>query len=246
MQMLRSNHTVTTILLACTHLSIALQHIPESTDNLKARAAGLDNQITNLKNSQKSVEDALLNQAKPRFLVKLRNYQADEMIRSLSKHLDAAGFGRKSDLWKAVFPDQLAAAMRPTSDGQLTVLSHIKTILTSRASVWADSAAWIDKISNTHTALQAAIKERQDGLLQIKGFRDQRNQSKQALITEYARLAGAIKEAFPVDKNLQEVFFDKLDTSTGIAADEADTSNNTDTPASNGDTPASPAPAPSI
>lgn len=231
MKMIKREHSVETILLAVTHLSLALQHVPESTPALKERAASLDTLANNLKSAQKAVDDAALLQSKPRFLVKLRNYQTDITIRSFSKHLDAAGFGRKSDVWQALFPDNLTAALRPSGESQLAVLAHLKTILQSRSSVWTESGTWLDKLTAEHTALATALKERSDAALQLKSLRDVRNQAKQTIIAEYIRLSGAIKEAFPTDKDLQEVFFDSLDSDyTANQEDHEDQENTTDIP----------------
>lgn len=158
--------------------------------------------------------------------VRFCDYNADQVIRAFQRATEIADRGRRGTLSKALFPEGVSPVVGPAGAAQLPALdslidrfkkSRVEGIDAHRAAELPKLEAAQAQLSTAVEAYKTARKAYLDAFGTERAIRDEHRLAVTALM-------GAVTQAFPGDKALQDIIFPDSSVTNGLDADDdADT-----------------------
>lgn len=196
---------------------IILEAPPDVAARLESLAEALETGTHALLLAQEEYRKAVLALIPLRFAVKLIDFKADEVVRSVKRAADEAG----RDVSAAVFPNGMTPIIRPVGQTQVEALRGLEGRIAA-ASRWSERDANLARVVAVRNEYETALTERNEGMIEAAAKRAVRNAAKTDFLDLFASIAGAVREIFPRDRKRQDVFFDVLRSKRSVRIEEGE------------------------
>ena len=182
-----------------------LQQFPESAP-LATTIQAQNEQLDKLRRDRELAERKM-----PAVRARLRfaEYNYDTTVRMAARDLDVSDGGRRSVLYKAVFPDRLTDVVDASGESQLklssTFIARIKASNAAGIGPWREQ--WLPRIEEAHGKLEAALKARAAVYAEVGAARVLEEAAREDHSTIVDKLMGEVRALFPRDRKRWEVIF---------------------------------------
>jgi hypothetical protein len=190
---------------------------PDVAARLASLADALENGTLTLLMSQDEYRKAVLALIPLRFGVKIIDFKADAVVRSVKRAADDAG----KEISEAIFPNGMTPIIRPVGQTQVEALRGLEGRIAA-VSRWSEWEANLARVVGVRTEYETALTQRKEAMIAAAAKRAVRNAAKGDFLDLFASIAGAVREVFPRDRKRQDVFFDVLRTARKAGAEIAE------------------------
>lgn len=190
---------------------LVLGRFPE-LKRLSTRAEKAEKQ---LEEQQKKYEAAVRALIQPRAAVKVIDFFTDRYVNVIHLAAKVADGGREGATTRTLFPDGKAVIIEPIGS---TEIIHLETrIETLGGPLAAEHLAPLRKLRKEY---EEAVATRLQAMKDAGAQRELRNAARRVFVEAYVANQGAIKEAYPNDRRMQDLFFDDLRDARDTADEE--------------------------
>ena len=201
-------------------LSEGLQQFPESVP-LATTIQAQNEQLDRLRRNRELAERKM---PSARARLRFAEYNYDSTVRTAARGLEVSDGGRRSVLYKAIFPDRIADLVRSSGESQLklssTFIARIKASNAAGIEPWREQ--WVPRIEEAHAKLEAAVKARAAAYAEVGAARVLEEAAREAHSTIVDKLMGEVRALFPRDRKRWDVIFPPAPRSSTTAADDND------------------------
>lgn len=201
-------------------------------------SAAVTSATTGLTSAQSAYAQAVVAIITPRVAVKYADFTSDRAVRAAQRAAETADGEKFGKVATAVFPDGVTPIVRPVGQTQCDLMRALEGRLEAAASIWPGAMAEKAKITAERTTYEASLAARRTAMEVASDLRAKRDAAKEDFLDVMAAAAGRVKEQFPRNRAMQDLFFDRV---TDAAAIDDDAEDDETAPAA---TPALPPPAP--
>lgn len=193
---------------------LVLARFPEHK-RLVTRAEKAEKQ---LEEQQKKYEAAVRALIQPRAAVKVIDFFTDRYVNVIHLAAKVADGGRDGATTRALFPDGKAAIVEPIGASEITEVTHLETRLEALGGPL--SAEHLAPLRKLRKEYEEAVAARLTAMKEAGAQRELRNAARRVFVEAYVANQGAIKEAYPNDRRMQDLFFDDLRDAREAAEEE--------------------------
>lgn len=169
---------------------------------------------------------------KARVAIRSGNFKVDTTIRSAAKAAEIADGGRRGPIFKAAFPDGVAAVVAPVGARQIppteALIDRIQKSKVPGMDAYRD--AWVPKLEADLGGLKNADQAHKDAHKAYVGAFGTELALRQEHFLAVDKIAGAVRAAFPGDKAKQDLVFPVVDEAEGNGGEEPAPSDPADGP----------------
>lgn len=145
-----------------------------------------------------------------RVVVRFQDRMSDRCVKRVHKRAQIADGKEGGPIATAAFPDGPAAITRLQGESQVQAMIALEGDLTAALPMWADAADARAEVAQHRAAYKAAVDARTTARNAARAQRALRDAEKQRFLATYEEIAGLITAQFPRDRDMQELFFDKI------------------------------------
>ncbi len=143
--------------------------------------------------------------------VKYIDFAADGESLNVVRRAELADGRANGPIAKLVAPDGRAALVKPFGQKQVDVLKDLEGRLQAASGLWADAAAEQSKVHAIRIDYEASLAARDQAWQAAKNLRVVRNVAKAKFVAAYVDATLEVKQLFPGDARMQELFFDEVE-----------------------------------
>lgn len=181
-----------------------------------------------LEEQQKKYAEAVRALIQPRAAVKIVDFFTDRYVNMIHLAAKLADGGREGAVTRSLFPDGKAGIVEPVGASEITEVVHLETRLEKHGGPL--SAEHLEPLRKLRKEYEAAVAARLAAMKEAGAQRELRNAARRVYVEAYVANQGAIKEAYPNDRRMQDLFFDDVREARDAGGDEEQTP----VPAANG------------
>jgi hypothetical protein len=208
----------TTPTAVCFRLSLYHRKMLERFAEHQALLARIGTAESQYRSTHDDYESAVLALVETRVRVRIADYFADQRAKLLELAARGADGGRAGPITKKLFPEGLRTIVQPVGPSEVTELRKLEVRLNNAGGPLA--AEHLPALVKVREEYEAALAERHDGLARVGAKRELRNAAKGIWLDMYSRNQGAVREAYPRDKAMQNLFFDDFRGRAAAPPDE--------------------------
>lgn len=183
-------------------------------------ATRVDQAERQLRTAQDTFLAALEALVEPRAKVHVIDYFSDQRVTLLHLGAKTADSGRDGPTVEALFPQGKTVVVEPIGKAQVDEVRKLEARLAALGGALA--AEHLQPLQNLRTEYEAALADRNTRLTDLGGKRQLRDAAKRVWLDAYAANQGAVKESYPRDRRLQDLFFDDFRASRRVAAEDGE------------------------
>jgi hypothetical protein len=152
----------------------------------------------------------------------LANWEWDKTLRAMSNTADAHAGGKKTAVYKELFPKGIVPLVTPVGEGQRVVaqqfLRHLDNCTTPAARTFLEE--WKPKAKSAYDKLAGALTERQNAETALAIARGEEQSARRDFSRTIDRTIALVRSIYPEDRGRQDLVFPSLEE-YGSDADEA-------------------------
>lgn len=143
--------------------------------------------------------------------VKFVDLTSDKEIENLIRRVQLADSAAKGPIFKVVAPEGKTPLVKPFGQTQLDVLKDLHGVLTNLLPTWSGAAQEVTLVADLCKRYKEALDAREAAWQNARNLRKARNLVKQAFLKGYLEISHEVKALYPLDKKMQDLFFDVVD-----------------------------------
>ena len=184
----------------------------EIPDNpvLAELSAAVGDVTAGLSTAQSTYAAAVLAIIPPRIKVKYADFISDKVVRSVQRAAETADGEKNGKIAAAVFPQGVTPIVRPSGQTQCDQMRALEGRLEAAQPIWPGAAAEKAKVAAERVKYEAALAARRTAMEAAATLRAKRDVAKEDFLDVYAAAAGRVKEQFPRNRVMQDLFFDRV------------------------------------
>lgn len=218
----------------CEHLSLHAQTMLKKFSSVAALgglADKLGEATAALVTAQSAYAAAVTTLVVLRVEVKYADFTADEGVRMAIRVADLADGKAGGRISSHLFPGGVTPIIKPVGDTQIVAMRALETRYDDVASSFPAAADEKQKLVMLRTQYETALTARKAGMETASNLRAARNLAKEDYLDVYNEAASRVRAAFPRDRRMQELFFDKVRADSEVEEVEEDVEDPAEPPA---------------
>lgn len=161
--------------------------------------------------SNAAYEDSKVAVIQARVDVKYVDFASDNGVESLLLRAKLADGKNKGTIHQVLAPDGKVPLVKPFGQKQVDALSDLEGRLKAASALWADADKELTTISALKADYKLALEGRDAAWQKARDLRVARNVARDKFITDYVHITLAVKQLFPKDTRMQDLFFDEVE-----------------------------------
>lgn len=182
-----------------------------------------------LSTAQSTYTQAVVALIPPRVAVKYADYVSDKVVRAAQRAAETADGEKNGKVAAAAFPDGVTPIVRPIGQAQCTQMRALEGRLEAAVSIWSGAVAEKSKVTDERVKYEAALAARRTAMETAADLRAKRDAAKEDFLDIYAATGGRVKEQFPRNRAMQDLFFDRVADAV-VVDDESDAGDEAEPP----------------
>ena len=207
----------------CEHLSLYTQRMLQKFPN-EAGLAGLDVSLgaatQALMGAQGAYRDAVKALIFIRVDVKFADFDGDRGLRTGYRVAEIADGGVKGRIVGHIYPNGSSPITRLVGQSQVEEMKNVEGRYASLTATWTDAASEGAKIAALRQQYEGALGARKDGMQTAANRRADRDVTREDFLDAFAKVGARVREVFPRDRKMQDMFFDTVTAAAGSSGGE--------------------------
>jgi hypothetical protein len=188
---------------------------------LTSLAATLEAATAALASAQNDYVAAVMALIARRVAVRFADFASDRVVRSVQRQAENADDKKNGKIASALFPNGVTPIVRPVGQTQVNEMRSLEGRLDAAEGSWPDALTHKAKVTAEREKYEATLDERKAAMATVADLRAKRDAAKEDFLDIYAATAGRVKAEFPRDRDMQDLFFDKI-ASAAVDDEEED------------------------
>lgn len=208
------NPTIKTPISRCFHLGNyaarmlgKFPNVPKLVDSA-AKMSGITMALRQANDTYEQSKNTIV---EARVDLKFTDLTTDIELQNLMRRVEIADNKARGPIFKLIAPEGKTAVVKPYGQKQLDVLNELFDVLGNLVPTWAGAAQEAATVDGLRQSYKAALDSREAAWQNARKLRGARNLTKQAFIKGYVEISFAVKELYPQDRKMQDLFFDDVD-----------------------------------
>lgn len=143
--------------------------------------------------------------------VKYADFLSDSEVQNLLRRAELADGKSGGPIYRVLAPDGKTPLIKPFGQSQVDVLEDLKGRIEAATPLWADAPKELGTVQKIQTDYSTAITTRTTAWNTAKKLRVARNVAKDQFVTAYVHITLEVKQLFPRDPRMQDLFFDEVE-----------------------------------